>query len=80
MDDPGKTCRGDAFGRDLPKRFYKRVDVADRDGGFALLLDEQARAHAGQETASVAVARALPRRLPRSGGRKRSASTPPPCR
>jgi chaperone required for assembly of F1-ATPase len=32
MDDPGKTAA-------LPKRFYQRVDVADRDGGFALLLD-----------------------------------------
>jgi chaperone required for assembly of F1-ATPase len=31
MDDPGKTAA-------LPKRFYQRVDVADRDG-FALLLD-----------------------------------------
>jgi chaperone required for assembly of F1-ATPase len=34
MDDPGKTAA-------LPKRFYQRVDVADRDGGFALLLDEK---------------------------------------
>src|SRR4029453_5966085 len=33
MDDPGKTAAA------LPKRFYQRVDVADRDGGFALLLD-----------------------------------------
>src|SRR5262245_28210193 len=32
MDDPGKSAA-------LPKRFYQRVDVADRDGGFALLLD-----------------------------------------
>ena len=35
MDDPGKTAAA------LPKRFYQRVDVADRDGGFALLLDEK---------------------------------------
>ncbi|HKQ55765.1 MAG TPA: ATP12 family protein [Methyloceanibacter sp.] len=33
MDDPGKTSTA------LPKRFYQRVDVADGDGGFALLLD-----------------------------------------
>jgi chaperone required for assembly of F1-ATPase len=35
MDEPGKTAAA------LPKRFYQRVDVADRDGGFALLLDEK---------------------------------------
>jgi chaperone required for assembly of F1-ATPase len=35
MDDPGKTTAA------LPKRFYQRVDVANRDGGFALLLDEK---------------------------------------
>jgi chaperone required for assembly of F1-ATPase len=34
MDDSGKTAA-------LPKRFYERVDVGDRDGGFALLLDEK---------------------------------------
>jgi chaperone required for assembly of F1-ATPase len=33
MEDPGKTSTA------LPKRFYQRVDVADEDGGFALLLD-----------------------------------------
>jgi chaperone required for assembly of F1-ATPase len=36
MDDPGKTAAAV-----LPKRFYQRVDVADRNGGFALLLDEK---------------------------------------
>src|SRR5262245_23859479 len=36
MDDPGKTA---ATRSALPKRFYQRVDFADRDGGFALLLD-----------------------------------------
>jgi chaperone required for assembly of F1-ATPase len=35
MDDPGKTAAA------LSKRFYQGVDVADRDGGFALLLDEK---------------------------------------
>jgi len=38
VDDPTKT----AATRSAPtllKRFYERVDVADRDGGFALLLD-----------------------------------------
>jgi chaperone required for assembly of F1-ATPase len=35
MDDPGKIAAA------LPKRFYQRVDVAGRDGGFALLLDEK---------------------------------------
>ena len=33
MEDPGKTSTA------LAKRFYQRVDVADGDGGFALLLD-----------------------------------------
>jgi chaperone required for assembly of F1-ATPase len=36
MDNPGKMPAAA-----LPKRFYQRVDVADRDGGFALLLDEK---------------------------------------
>jgi chaperone required for assembly of F1-ATPase len=36
MDDPGKTAAAV-----LSKRFYERVDVADRNGGFALLLDEK---------------------------------------
>jgi chaperone required for assembly of F1-ATPase len=35
MDDPGKTAAA------LPKRFYQRVDVTNRDGGFALLLDDK---------------------------------------
>jgi chaperone required for assembly of F1-ATPase len=39
MDDPGKTAAAKPSAANLPKRFYKRVDVADRDGGFALLLD-----------------------------------------
>src|SRR5262245_53474209 len=38
MDDPGKTVAARSAPT-LPKRFYQRVDVADRDGGFALLLD-----------------------------------------
>src|SRR5262245_790556 len=38
MDDPSKSAAPrPAAAR--PKRFYQRVDVADRDGGFALLLD-----------------------------------------
>jgi chaperone required for assembly of F1-ATPase len=39
MDDPGKIAAATRSGADRPKRFYQRVDVADRDGGFALLLD-----------------------------------------
>ena len=35
MDDPGTTAAA------LPKRFHQRVDVADRAGGFALLLDDK---------------------------------------
>jgi chaperone required for assembly of F1-ATPase len=38
VDDPGKPA-ATRLAADLPKRFYQRVDVADRDGGFALLLD-----------------------------------------
>src|SRR4029450_628159 len=38
MDDPGKTAAARSAPT-VPKRFYERVDVADRDGGFALLLD-----------------------------------------
>src|SRR5262245_3184479 len=37
MDDPGKTAAHSA--PTPPKRFYQRADLADRDGGFALLLD-----------------------------------------
>jgi chaperone required for assembly of F1-ATPase len=36
MDDPGKTAAARSA---LTKRFYQRADVADRDGGFTLLLD-----------------------------------------
>jgi chaperone required for assembly of F1-ATPase len=38
MDDPAKTAASRSAPT-LPKRFYERVDVADRDEGFALLLD-----------------------------------------
>ena len=41
MDDPGKTEAAKPSAANLPKRFYQRVDVADRDGGFALLLDNK---------------------------------------
>src|SRR5262245_61211151 len=39
MADPGKSVAPTHSTAALPKRFYQRVDVADRDGGFALLLD-----------------------------------------
>jgi chaperone required for assembly of F1-ATPase len=40
MADPDKTAATHSAPA-LPKRFYQRVDVADRDGVFALLLDEK---------------------------------------
>ena len=64
----------------LPKRFYQDVAVKDEGAGAALLLDGKPVRTPGKAPLGAADARRWPKRSPRSGARKASASIPRPCR